>query len=322
MWSTEPSVTYSVISANNNSIKLVKDDNLRANLSLLTDGNYNPIIGTADYYIVASCNRWMLVTCHENPSRPYGLLWNPAIYERESFAFSSGPVYKELPDQRFRDVLLWAFGVGFDSASGDYKVVRSCVYDDLTECVFAEVMSIRTGLWRTITYPHDPSIFLFSGSSIYINGFYYWMAYGPGVDGVVVSFDFAKEEFGRALIPLPKRWSVAIADCHGSLAAVSYDFERVSGEIEKPFGFKIWIWYAIGLSWSCLSTVDIPAVDVAVSAPLVHALGLYKNEILLAKNSESELLLYNLPSRMFLDLGIHHDKGPGSMTIIPFVGKI
>ncbi|GER29108.1 F-box family protein [Striga asiatica] len=263
-------------------------------------------------------------------------LWNPWTDEFKTLApFEVEP---HLPNWHHLDHMLW--GVGFDSASQDHKVVRGTRIDyydtnehneddpyfspttDWSEFE-AEVLSLKTGVWKRIPFPHEPMFRVYHGRSIHINGFAYWIVRYNRF--VIIPFDMDKDEFPAALIPMPETdkylscGNTVLAEYHGSLAVIVHDYcfdlnkVQFAAEMNHPFGFEIWVWN--DGSWSKVSTCHVP-----VAEGITKVMGLFNNDKVLLINSKGELLLYDHVTSDLRNLGFSHDQ-ISMVNIYPYYAK-
>ncbi|XVF84338.1 hypothetical protein PTKIN_Ptkin17bG0029000 [Pterospermum kingtungense] len=210
-------------------------------------------------------------------------LWNP-----------STKVFKLLPQSSVQrppsaaSNFNYCSGLGFDSKSQDYKVVR-----------FIANFFEENGTLCPEANPFP--------STAYVNGVYYWIAFGKYVDDddIIISFDFANEKFSTLPIPefdKPLGPNVfSLLEYNGSLGAIFYPFEGT----EKSF--ELWV---MNGSWTKEFVVE------SVSG-VVKPLGFWENGELFFEGSNQELLLFDPATRKFKNLGIY-DR-PDAMEIIPYV---
>ncbi|KAK1365281.1 hypothetical protein POM88_040842 [Heracleum sosnowskyi] len=155
--------------------------------------------------VVASCDG---IVCLSDFNSDSVYLWNPAIRQ-----------FKKLPDSSL-SVTHWFprnFGFGYDSISGDYKVVMS--YTDLP---FVEVYSNNANSWTEIWYRADIHWERYTGTNVVVNGVLYF-----DTSNELVSFDMRTEVFG--LVPFPsgvQGKGSDVLDFEGSVAMV---FQSDSG---------------------------------------------------------------------------------------------
>ncbi|GER27405.1 F-box family protein [Striga asiatica] len=286
---------YCVISTEGNSFRVLDedDDDLPRNLlPLLTAENSSIPWSHKSYVVLESCGSLILLLFKPIHSKPQYLVWDMEMDTcRYRFPLVS-------PGREDED--LWACGLGFDPSSGHYKLV--VCWTDYFDNVYAEMLSLGTGLWKAVHYPFDFFISPTRFPSIHINGFCYWIAAGFRDRSVaIMSFDFARERFG-ALIPLLEgekvmsfsNLSVVLVEFQGSLAVVCCN----SSKDINPFIFEIWAWNARGRFWSLVSTFDIPA-----AAHPRAVLNLYNNDKLFFEDFKGDLLLYDLATRRQENLG-------------------
>ncbi|KAM3324883.1 hypothetical protein P3S67_000007 [Capsicum chacoense] len=87
-------------------------------------------------------------------------LWNPST--RESIV---------LPGPKFPPELFCTWGLGYDSVSDDYKILKI----DLKSC--SEILTLKSGSWRlTNKYPTDilPALFC-TDSLVFVHGAFHWI---------------------------------------------------------------------------------------------------------------------------------------------------
>ncbi|KAF2293418.1 hypothetical protein GH714_001525 [Hevea brasiliensis] len=124
-------------------------------------------------------------------------------------------------------------GFGFDSSTGDYKLVRivylpdsNLNFDKIPPLV--EIYSLRSRGWRKVDNDLKCVIPDFS-TSAFLNGTCHWVATkppnGPGVCDAILSFSLGEEVFGEMEVPdcLAKKYhyiNVAVSD--GSLLLVAF----------------------------------------------------------------------------------------------------
>ncbi|MCD7457595.1 hypothetical protein HAX54_035453 [Datura stramonium] len=174
------------------------------------------------------------------------LLWNPST--RESIV---------LPDPEFPPDVLCTWGLGYDSTSGDYKILR---IDHRAHC---EILALKSGSWREIDkHPNDvyPAVFDdLKDSLAFVDGAFHWLdsyRHKP-----VVSFNISNEVYGE--IPLPEGVLVAsnmdyikdgISVFGGMLCVCSTHIHMLS----LNYIFKLWVMkdYGIKESWNQLFTIQ------------------------------------------------------------------
>ncbi|GER33633.1 F-box protein [Striga asiatica] len=282
----------SILSMENNLLKSVVPN--RLNFSRLNSR------GTRNEFL-AFCDKWLVFASGGRRSKtPTDLMWD--LTTDEIRHIPQFPMKPRLPSSADSPYTLW--GVGFDSGSGDYKVVRA------SNEKRAELLSLNTGLWREIRFPHSPDkIVVDNVRSVHINGVYYWTAHLKDDErDAILRFDFGRQEFPADLIHMPKvvtNWAGPIkpvlVNYHGSLAVILQkdclawkDIGPIDDEKENnhnnPLWFEIWAWSHADRSWSRVSTNRVP-----VNADVTEVVGLCKNsdKVILLDSVEGSILLYD-----------------------------
>ncbi|KAL6549690.1 hypothetical protein OROMI_020178 [Orobanche minor] len=203
-------------------------------------------------------------------------------------------------------------GLGYDSKSDDYKVVRDFMewYVDEADVVIGtrrhtELYSLKSGYWKDIP---SPAADIGGDTGVYLNGRCYWIGFDR--DCCILSFDFTKESFD-GLHELPPEEGLDLATnlvvCRGSLGAIGY--EKKSG-ISKSF--VLWIWEAS--SWSKLFDLVLYGVE--------RPLGLKDGRFLFVEGCKrsddelSQLLVYDCVTKEQKELNIYDY--PGQMEVISY----
>ncbi|XP_057768631.1 F-box/LRR-repeat/kelch-repeat protein At2g27520-like isoform X2 [Salvia miltiorrhiza] len=142
-------------------------------------------------------------------------------------------------------------GLGYDSESGDYKVIRSytrcnCDPDDENDregCrggrhTKTELYSLQSDSWKEIP---NPNSHIFPECGVSIMGNCYWTVVShDGSTFSILSFNFSEESF--SCIPSPpvtmKKFMYVVVECDGFLGAIV--FERKSKRGVKSF--QLWVW--------------------------------------------------------------------------------
>ncbi|KAL6560852.1 hypothetical protein OROHE_006029 [Orobanche hederae] len=205
------------------------------------------IYSAAAAAVAVDDHRGLLVRLSQRNSRSNEgktVIMNPITREYSSLP----PSEVERPKNTNRSYYT-ACGLGFNSQSNDYKVLRSVfnycetfngIFDDgrpdTTSCLQSqfEIYSLKNDSWKVIPY----NIGSIQGCGVYVNtGKCYWRTHHPF--NSVISFDFEKESFSSP-IPLPpslRTWSIDgidivddldkfggmdIFEYKGSLAIVGY----------------------------------------------------------------------------------------------------
>ncbi|KDP42173.1 hypothetical protein JCGZ_02903 [Jatropha curcas] len=136
-----------------------------------------------DTIIYGSCNGLLLLFINERLA-----LWNP--FTRQC---------KKLP---LSPLCLWncAFGLGYDYASDDYKVVKISV-DSKPNRLW--VFSLKSNSWRSLPdFPYtDYSISSILSGGFLANGALHWLLLEKNGPEVIIAFDLANETF--CVVPQP-----------------------------------------------------------------------------------------------------------------------
>ncbi|XP_062009180.1 F-box/kelch-repeat protein At3g23880-like isoform X2 [Rosa rugosa] len=150
-----------------------------------------PVTKTITYsrhrILVGSCNG---LVCVELDSEVI-MLWNPCT--RDSKVLPK-------PPRVINSEFIYCFhGLGHDSASDDYKVIRGFT-DYLAKKIMIHIFSLKTGSWRTVEdIDYVRSI---RGQGLFLNGALHWLYSLPEGGSRILSFDLGAEKFQKT-IPLP-----------------------------------------------------------------------------------------------------------------------
>ncbi|XP_004305632.1 PREDICTED: F-box/kelch-repeat protein At3g06240-like [Fragaria vesca subsp. vesca] len=187
-----------------------------------------------------SCNGLVCAVVSVSTSAKYHLyIWNP----------STG-FLKRLPDPSFcvysMSVSSGFFGIGYLSATDDYKIIKP-----------GEMLSLRANVWKKI---HSPlkDLYIPPEEGIRVNEALHWFyARTPSI----AAFDLATEEFRT--MPLPaalKHTYYAVLDCSVRLQAsvggclCAFDFVMFGGSID----FWVMREYGVADSWAKLFKFNVP----------------------------------------------------------------
>ncbi|XP_057768627.1 F-box/LRR-repeat/kelch-repeat protein At2g27520-like isoform X1 [Salvia miltiorrhiza] len=143
-------------------------------------------------------------------------------------------------------------GLGFDSKSGDYKVIRSytrckCDPEDREGCrggshTKTELYSLQSDSWKEIP---NPDAHTFPDCGVYIMGKCYWaVASEDGSSFSILSFDFSDESF--SCIPSPpvseKKFMYDLVECDGFLGAIVYEYKKPKHSKRGAKSYQLWVW--------------------------------------------------------------------------------
>nr|XP_023911774.1 F-box protein At3g07870-like [Quercus suber] len=147
-----------------------------------------------------------------------------------------------LPPHRASYTSKSTYGLGFDSSTNTYKVVRVFSRGGSFN-MGAEVYTLGTSSWRPIS---KGPLCLLAGRPIFACGALHWFVYAhvdrDALKGkYIVSFDVGKEEFGS--ISPPKYYSSShLLDLGGNLAMVDRSFDsHIEIWVMKEYKKKEWV---------------------------------------------------------------------------------
>ncbi|XP_059309511.1 F-box protein CPR1-like isoform X1 [Lycium ferocissimum] len=214
-----------------------------------------PISKTGRYVIHCCCDG--LVIIQVNVKRPILLLWNPST--RESIV---------LPDPEIPLVGGSCLGLGYDSTSGDYKILKIHTVEN-----GFEILALKGGRWRnTDKHPLDITNVLMGMRSLaFVHEAFHWIVVIGDYTAVprrysLVSFSISNEVYGE--IPLLEQ---VLCSTHDVTFGVSV-FEGMlcvysTSAWQVKEGFKLWVLkdYGIKESWNVLFTIHDPLICHFVS---------------------------------------------------------
>lgn len=227
-------------------------------------------------------------------------LWNPMIRDFKILPPSQVP---RSPDSKVRG---GDIGIGFDSRTGDLKVMQIlfCVSIDRRLVYEVEIYSSRTNSWRKYEEIVPANIMYYNlWSMVYKNEVFCWWAQDSSKAEVILSFDMSKEVFEKT--PLPSgiealggqhRITRAILGLEQSIGLIVYPLR----ELDKVF--DVWVkddelggnvesWRKI-VSIGPLSRVERP-------------LGFWNKDQFILESSSGELVVYDCWSQEITNLGFY-----------------
>ncbi|XP_052183300.1 F-box/kelch-repeat protein At3g06240-like [Diospyros lotus] len=224
-------------------------------------------------------------------------LWNPATRDCKVLPMSW------VPRPAMARVLGGDLAFGFDSKTGDYKVVQIlfCSSNQLGVAYQVEIYTLRTDSWRKYegTLPAH-IMYLNVWSMIYRPETFCWWAKDSENTEIVLSFDMGDETFQKAALPSDAgdlggelKNIRAIMPMNGALALVVYRLK----EVEKVF--DLWVLREVGVeaAWTRLSSIG-PLLGVE------RPLGFWKNGEFILENSCGQLVLYEPRFQKIRNLGL------------------
>ncbi|KAA8548018.1 hypothetical protein F0562_004447 [Nyssa sinensis] len=237
---------------------------------------------------------------------PHLALWNPATREIRLLPTD----HHNFPPHFFN--FSHNIGFGLDPLTNDYKVIWMRLFwdekiDTIHHPTFASVYTLSTDSWRhlEVVLPSNRRVFgrravRNSMGNTYLNGVYYWATYAddgtytyPDQNYMILSFDMSNEIFGE--MPGPPDICESLHEYaeltmyNGFIAMLIW----CPNAVEKYF--YIWVMKEEGL-WTKELTIG-PLQGVR------SPLGFWKIDELFLENSTSQLVLYNLGTQEFVNLG-------------------
>uniref|UniRef100_A0A2N9HHM1 F-box associated beta-propeller type 1 domain-containing protein n=1 Tax=Fagus sylvatica TaxID=28930 RepID=A0A2N9HHM1_FAGSY len=168
------------------------------------------------------------------------IVWNPSL--REYIELSSSP---PPTSPKNKDMI---HGIGYDTHSEDYKVVK------ISQCVsYGErpkfkpevyILSIMTKSWKRI--PNNLSFSISSYEEIHVNGSVYWICMFPA--STILCFDLVEENISLVDLPEKPDWwtECKLMNTQGSLCLGLYGAKRLSISVfslspNDKDGTRVWI---------------------------------------------------------------------------------
>ncbi|KAL6511595.1 hypothetical protein OROGR_021192 [Orobanche gracilis] len=215
-------------------------------------------------------------------------------------------------------------GLGYDSVSDDYKVIRN--HNPATT---TELYSLKSDSWKEISGPGD-DVSMDPESGVYINECCYWVVVanitGYGVKDFILSFDFRTETFSRITLPPPLRppvepplllgqydsnFNVNVFDCDGFLGVVGR--KRLPDHKSRVARhFELWVYR--GGSWERSFSVILLDVE--------RPLGLNENRFLFLEGINScghrHLMVYDWVKEELREHALYV-KPPNRLILLSYV---
>ncbi|CAA0835969.1 Unknown protein [Striga hermonthica] len=211
-------------------------------------------------------------------------LWNPTTNELKILPPSPATL-----DPRHELCVCNYFGFGYDSTSGDYKVIRFLRRsNDWTSLVAAELYSLKTNSWKRVNF--RPYSFQWYGepfAGVHVNGTYYWL--NKLNDDFIQSFNFATEKFESDGVPTPpsekleKFCDKMLVEYRGSLGFLASTTVWVDDEMHN--GLELWVWDDTSLSWAQESTFLVDKMS--------NYEGLFENDKLFYLQPGGDLMVHD-----------------------------
>ncbi|OIT19780.1 f-boxkelch-repeat protein, partial [Nicotiana attenuata] len=152
---------------------------------------YEAELGT----IYCCCDGLFLVGLWNTPEREPSilLLWNPSTRETIVLPHSH---YSTVDRDRY------TFGLGFDSSSNDYKVLKVNNEDD----TFNEILSVKSGSWRKLASKscrNNVSCLFMHLDLAFVHGAFHWLGRIQLPEFIVISFNISNEMYRDEPLPEP-----------------------------------------------------------------------------------------------------------------------
>jgi F-box interacting protein len=263
------------------------------------------------YYIAASCNG--LLCLWDDTVRSDVYLWNPAT-SSELKALPAASSHRHTGLRVFPGQV----GLGFDSGSNDFKVVRlfQVVEEDGTEWAEAQIYSLRCGSWRLLDLCVPNYV---NSRTAALDGGFLWYAgdkleeHVPDDDDRIVAFDFTNEEFRTMMFPDARffceygEYTRTVTELKEYVAMMVFPLD----ERKKNMYLDIWVMIEFGVreSWTRLLSIQLPL-------HLERPLRFWKNRGLFMENSEGQLVLYDLFAQT--ETNLHFEGFGGTLKVVDY----
>ncbi|PHT53308.1 hypothetical protein CQW23_07770 [Capsicum baccatum] len=222
----------------------------------------NRIDGPPNYSIRCFCDGLALLSFSDEKTDLMSiLLWNPST--RESILLPSR-------ECGFR---FWAFGLGYDATSDDYKILAAYLDAGSVGVVSVQILSLKSGSWRKIDkYPtgmrpasgySDRAM----SSLSFVHGAFHWLSYKSPCY-TIISFNISNEVYGE--IPLLDwmyhmhmfKLDHCVQVLRGMLCY--YNTHSIEG---RPSTFKLWTMKDYGIKESWIQWLAIRDIGVGSAIP-------------------------------------------------------
>ncbi|XP_049383070.1 F-box/kelch-repeat protein At3g23880-like [Solanum stenotomum] len=217
---------------------------LSPNRLLVNDIHTVPKPPFSRYRMYCCCDALFLIGIWTEPSQDDEpsmlLLWNPTTSE----SIVLPPL--ESPEQES------TYGLGYDSTSDDYKVLRI----DKDGSALDEIVALKSGSWRKIYSPSvrpvgDVSLLYGKECLPFVNGAFHWL----GIEESMMSLNISDETYKR--IPLHKNMSlylesVTIEEGLSVLGSMICLFNR------NDITFNLWMMKEYGVQESWIKLLTLP----------------------------------------------------------------
>lgn len=227
------------------------------------------------------------------------------LYDRDIFLFNmmtekfrklpSSILHNEDPYEMF-DSLTSGVGFGYDSKSGDFKVVRVVQFPDEEGAynllpLRVEIWELRKERWREIESPNFRYLMITGGCEMHHEGKSYWWSRNTK-GNIIRTFDMSEEIFGK--IPVPNNLveedvmlnpNISMRMLNGSIVV----FHGSNAGNEKTF--SVWEMEKDVFSWSKLMTIG---PFFGVEKPLLFV----SSDELLMEADEGQVISYHVKTHV------------------------
>lgn len=227
------------------------------------------------------------------------LIWNPSVRK-----------YVTLPNP-LGGYGCASFGLGYDSVTNDYKVVRLATQLDLNNKLYecppvAQVYSLANGSWSSLHFDLPPCLMAGCSPNAFVNGALHWLAFRLMNDAYVyfiLSFEVSSGSFRQIMLPESFKLDMSF----GLRLSVSGDGKSLGlfAKCDSDSGSFLDIWV---MREHCMEKPWTKMMILSPQGPkrsLHQALCFRKSgEVVLVLEDDRELVSLDLVSKKFKSLGI------------------
>ncbi|XP_058723084.1 F-box/kelch-repeat protein At3g06240-like [Vicia villosa] len=241
------------------------------------------------------------------------VLWNPATDE-----------FKVLPPSPNECTILYEFesfnfiGFGYDNIRDDYSVIRYVSYRldlpdiecDMESMRYAvsrediwEIYNLRSNTWRKLDLDMPQGYWNYSGAFMHINGVCHWCHQGRDLNyRLLVSFDLSNEVFCTTPFPSDMNNTLEFVVVMTHLTVINQSIALISNYLNTTT-FHISILGEVGVKESWTKLFIIGPLSY-----IEHPIGEGKDGDLFFRRKDDELVLFNLKTKKFKELGVKGDE--------------
>ncbi|AES64645.1 putative F-box domain, galactose oxidase/kelch, beta-propeller, F-box associated interaction [Medicago truncatula] len=270
--------------------------------------NIDPFKGNNTITLIGSCNGLLAmshgVIAFTHPNAPNEItIWNPNTRKHRIIPFLPLPIPNILQSDNPNRGCLCVHGFGFDSVSGDYKLLRISNLLDLQNPFYdphVRLFSLKTNSWKVIpNLPYSLYYALTMGVFVENSSSLHWVAtrkvqlFQPDL---ILAFNLTLETFNE--VPLPdeieeevnsKSFKIRVAALGGCLCMiVDYKDTKIDVWVMKEYGCRE--------SWCKLFTVVKSSFDLPLQSLRLLGYSSDRKKVLLRVDVEN-LFWYDLESK-------------------------